>query len=295
MHDAFQKGELLSLSLAKELETAIALAERAGIILLEYFSPQTHVEVEWKGRNNPVTAADRAASRFLVNELHSRFPFDAILSEEEKDDRRRLTSERVWMIDPMDGTKEFIEHRTEFAVMIGLAIEGTARMGVVFQPNSGKMYYAAHESGAYLRQHGVARRLHVSQETELSNSVMAMSRSHLSPAIESLRIKLGIHETVQLGSLGLKVGLLCEALAHVYVQGRGTSLWDTCGPEAILREAGGRMSDKSGAEFRYDIEEVRNLNGVVATNSLLHDSVIAAVSEPDDFGDSSAGSTRRQG
>ena len=293
MHDVLEKGELLSLPLAKELETAIVLAEQAGNILLQYFSPQTHVEVEWKGRNNPVTAADRAASRFLVNELQSRFPHDAILSEEEQDDRKRLTAERVWMVDPMDGTKEFIEHRTEFAVMLGLAIDGRARMGVVFQPNSGKMYFAAPESGAFLRHQGVTRRLHVSRETELSNSVMAMSRSHLSPAVQNLRIKLGIHETVQLGSLGLKVGLVCEGLAHVYVQGRGTSLWDTCGPEAILREAGGRMTNKLGAEFRYDVEDVRNLNGVVATNSLLHDTVIAALSEPDDFGDPSAGSTRQ--
>ncbi len=275
--------------LNRELEAAVTLAERAGNILLEYFSPA--IEVEWKGKNNPVTAADRAASRFLVNELHSCFPEDAILSEEEQDDYSRLNAERVWMIDPMDGTREFVEHRTEFAVMIGLAIEGQARLGVVFQPNSGKMYYAAAGSGAYLRHHGVFGRLQVSEEQDFSQSVMALSRSHLSASVENLRIKLGIQKTIQIGSLGLKVGLLSEGLAHLYVQGKGTCLWDTCGPEAILREAGGRITDKTGTPIRYDVEDVRNLNGVVATNSLLHDRVIAALGAPDDFGDSNAESS----
>jgi len=285
--------KILPSPLNRELEAAVTLGERAGNILMEYFSPK--IEVEWKGKNNPVTAADRAASRFLVNELHSRFPEDAILSEEEQVDRSRLGAARVWMIDPMDGTREFIEHRTEFAVMIGLAIGGQPRLGAVFQPNSGKMYYAAEGTGAYLRHQGLISRLQVSDEQDFSKSVMALSRSHLSAFVENLRMKLGIQQTIQIGSLGLKVGLLSEGLAHVYVQGIGTCLWDTCGPEAILREAGGKITDKNGAALRYDVEDVRNLNGVVATNSLLHDRVIAAVRAPDDFGDSNAGSSRRQG
>jgi len=283
--------KVLPAPLNRELEVAVTLAEQAGNILLKYFSPS--IEVEWKGKNNPVTAADREASRFLVNELHTNFPGDAILSEEEHDDRSRFNAERVWIVDPLDGTKEFIAHRTEFAVMIGLAIEGQARLGVVFQPNSGKLYYAA-GTGAYLRHQGALRQLHVSREQDFSKSVMALSRSHLSPSVEDLRRRLGIQRTIQIGSLGLKVGLVSEGLAHLYVQGRGTCLWDTCGPEAILRDAGGEITDKTGAAIRYDVEDVRNLNGVVATNSLLHDRVIAAVSAPDDFGDSNA-TTSRQG
>jgi 3'(2'), 5'-bisphosphate nucleotidase len=90
---------------------------------------------------------------------------------------------------------------------------------------------------------------------------MAISRSHLSRTTEAIRQELGIEKTTQTGSLGVKVGLICEAQADVYVQGRGTSVWDTCGPEAILREAGGTMTDWLGNPLRYDVAEVRNLNG----------------------------------
>jgi 3'(2'), 5'-bisphosphate nucleotidase len=108
---------------------------------------------------------------------------------------------------------------------------------------------------------------------------MALSRSHLTGTTEAIRVRLGIPQTIRTGSLGIKVGLVCEGRAHVYVQGRGTSLWDTCGPEAILRGAGGKMTDSLGNPIRYDVAEVRNLHGVIATNGVLHDQVLQVVSE----------------
>lgn len=258
-----------------ELETARDLARRAGAILMEHYAMDP--SVQWKGRNDPVTAADLAASRFLVDALHLRFPHDAILSEEEKDDLKRLTNPRVWIIDPMDGTREFISRRGEFAVMIGLALEGEARLGAVYQPTEDKLYSAASGMGSYLECHSVTTRLKVSDTGEFSRATMALSRSHLSQSTEQIRQKLEIAQTIQTGSLGIKVGLICEARADVYVQGRGTSLWDTCGPEAILREAGGRLTDSLGNAFDYTRAEVRNLDGVVATNGLLHDKVVETV------------------
>src|SRR5262245_53570012 len=103
-----------------ELETAKDLARRAGAILMQHYAADP--SIQWKGKNDPVTTADMAASRFLVEEFQKRFPEDAILSEEEKEDLSRLTNPRVWIVDPMDGTREFISRRGEFAVMIGLAI-----------------------------------------------------------------------------------------------------------------------------------------------------------------------------
>jgi 3'(2'), 5'-bisphosphate nucleotidase len=261
--------------LENELEVAKDLAVRAGAILLEHYSEAT--QVEWKGKNDPVTAADRAASRFIVDELRSRFSDDAVLSEEEKDNLARLKNPRLWVIDPMDGTKEFIARRPEFSVMIGLAVEGIARLGVVYQPIDGKLYFGAQGQGAGMTHAGATRVLRVSAENEFSRATMALSRSHLSSQTEAIRRQLGIEQTIQTGSIGLKVGLIAESRADVYVQGRGTSLWDTCGPEAILHEAGGRMTDASGAPLRYDIAEVRNLQGVIATNGVLHDRVIDVV------------------
>ena len=258
-----------------ELKTAQDLALRSGEILLKYYAGEP--SIEWKGKNDPVTAADRAVSRFIVDELHRRFPKDAILSEEEKDDLGRLTNSRVWVIDPMDGTKEFIARRGEFAVMIGLAVNGEATVGVVYQPTTDKLYFASPAEGAHLTDKGTTRRLQVSETSDLSKATMALSRSHLSGTTHTIRKKLGIERTVQTGSLGIKVGLICDRQAEVYVQGRGTSLWDTCGPEAILRAAGGKMTDFLGAPFRYNSGETRNLNGVIATNGVIHDKVVETV------------------
>jgi 3'(2'), 5'-bisphosphate nucleotidase len=255
-----------------ELQSARELALRAGEILLKHYAQEP--TVQWKGQNDPVTIADLEASRFLVGELRKRFPNDAILCEEEQDDFERLGNARVWLVDPMDGTKEFIARRGEFAAMIGLAVDGNALLGVVYQPTERKLYYGDADEGAYLEIGSSVRRLHVSGETALSNATMAMSRSHPSRITEAIRTQLGIQRTIRTGSLGIKVGLLCEGLAHVYVQGRGTSLWDTCGPEAILHAAGGKMTDRLGNPLRYDVSEVRNLAGVIATNGVLHDQVV---------------------
>ena len=115
--------------LKKELETAKELVAKAGNILLEHY--QENPSVSWKGIDAPVTAADRAASELLVRELKRIFPGDGILFEEEQDAPTRLNKSRVWIIDPMDGTREFIDHLGEFAVMIGLAVDGMAGLGVV--------------------------------------------------------------------------------------------------------------------------------------------------------------------
>src|SRR6185369_3466017 len=146
----------------KELETAKALAIRAGAILLEHYE---RPRVSWKGPGNPVTDADCAANSFIVRELRQLFPEDGILSEEEKDDASRLTKSRVWIVDPLDGTAEFIDHRDEFSVMIGLAIDGAACLGVVYQPPLEKLYYAALGAGAFVVDSGATNRLQVSAES----------------------------------------------------------------------------------------------------------------------------------
>jgi 3'(2'), 5'-bisphosphate nucleotidase len=255
-----------------ELQTARDLALRAGAVLLKHYGEKP--AVKWKGHNDPVTAADLAASRLLVEELRTRFPNDAILCEEEPDDLKRLEHSRVWLVDPMDGTKEFIAGRGEFAVMIGLAVDGEARLGVVYQPTADRLYYGTVMEGAYLSNGGLVQPLRVSAEKDFAKATMAMSRSHPSRITEAIRKQLGIERTIQMGSIGIKIGLLCEGQAHVYVQGRGTSLWDTCAPEAILRAAGGSMTDRLGNVLRYDVAEVRNLYGVIATNGVLHEKVV---------------------
>jgi 3'(2'), 5'-bisphosphate nucleotidase len=259
----------------KELEVALNLARDAGRILMEFYAGNT--KVQWKGYDDPVTAADHAANEMLVRELSRHFPNDAVLSEEFPDDPSRLSKDRVWMVDPMDGTKQFIERIGEFAVMIGLAIEGEAKLGVVYHASADKMYYAAPGVGAFVQEKWSTKRLRVAPVSDPSQMIIAVSRSHHSPKVDLVCEKLGVTQRIQHGSVGLKFGLIAEGRAHLYVHTSGrTNQWDTCGPEALLREAGGVITDWNGEPMRYNRPEVRNLHGIVATNGVIHERILEA-------------------
>jgi 3'(2'), 5'-bisphosphate nucleotidase len=254
----------------KELAAAKALALEAGSILMHYY--ERTLTIDWKAPGDPVTAADREASQLIVSNLARDFPNHGILSEEEPDNLERLKESHVWMIDPMDGTREFIEHRDEFAVQIGLVVHGTPVLGVIYQPTAGKLYYGAQGLGAFLEYKQDVTPLHVSTEATASRMTMAVSRSHYSRRIDAIRERLRIKNVIRTGSVGLKVAALCEGRAHLYVHtGSLTHLWDTCGPEAVLREAGGRMTDVSNEPLQYCTRELRNSNGLIASNSVIHD------------------------
>jgi 3'(2'), 5'-bisphosphate nucleotidase len=159
--------------------------------------------------------------------------------------------------------------------MIGLAIEGKPTLGVVYQPTEKKLYYAASGSGAFLEQGQTRLPLRVSPEADPSRIVIAVSRSHDSADAERIRKTLKSEQTIRSGSAGLKAGMICEGKAHLYFHiGPGTNQWDTCAPEAILHEAGGRMTDIFGSPLRYNVAEPRNLRGIIASNAVIHDCVV---------------------
>ncbi len=259
----------------KELEVARRLAREAGAILMEFYRGET--EVQWKGHDDPVTAADRAANAMIVRELQRYFPRDAILSEELPDDLARLTYDRVWMVDPMDGTKQFIERVDEFAVMIGLAVAGEPQVGVVYNPASDRMYYAAPGIGAFVEEKWTTKRMRVSEINDPAKMIAATSRSHHNPATDHIRQQLGITEGIRSGSVGLKLGLIAEGRAHVYINTQPRTMqWDSCGPEAILRAAGGTVTDAHGQPLKFNEPELRNLNGIIATNGVIHEKIVEA-------------------
>ena len=182
-----------------------------------------------------------------------------------------------WIIDPIDGTREFIERRGEFAVMIGLAQEGTPVLGVIYNPATKKLYRAAAGLGAVLEEQGGATPLRVSRESDPQHMTIALSRSHHSPAIDGVCKRLKITKTIQSGSIGLKVGLICEGRSDLYLDMSGrTSQWDTCGPAALLQEAGGRMTDPKGMPLCYNSPDLRHLGGIIASNNTIHDRIVEA-------------------
>ena len=130
--------------------------------------------MRYKSDRSPVTEADRSANQHIVTRVRAMFPDDGVLSEESKDDLVRLEKERVWIIDPLDGTKEFIARNGEFSIMIGLAVRGEAVMGVIMQPETGLLYAGAQGLGAYLEEGGERIPLQVS-ETDRTNQMILVS------------------------------------------------------------------------------------------------------------------------
>jgi 3'(2'), 5'-bisphosphate nucleotidase len=266
--------------LERELDTAIALARKAGERILQHYAAGfvTEQKIGADNFSEPVTIADREASRIIVDGLIEAFPADAILSEEEKDDLKlRLSKRRVWIIDPIDGTAGFVKHDGDFCVQIGLAEEGTATLGVVYLPAYDLMVYAVKGGGSYQVTTGSQpKRMETSCCREFQDMVLAVSRNHLSPRMNRIIEHFGFSRIVRRGSVGLKVGLIVDQTCDLYVHpSPRTKLWDTCAPQIILEEAGGRFTDLFGLPLRYDTADLQNHNGIVATSGEVHADVIA--------------------
>jgi 3'(2'), 5'-bisphosphate nucleotidase len=264
----------------RELRVALELAREAGAAILEVY--EGPLEIEQKtgaGDREPVTKADRIANEIIVQRLSREFPEDGILAEESVDTERRLGKSRVWMVDPLDGTTGFIEGNGDFAVQIGLAEAGECVLGVVYQPLTGVLYRAVRGGGAWVeRPEMEAERARVSGHVDLTTMRLAASRSHRSPRMDRVVQKFGVKQEVRRGSVGIKVGLIVEQQCDLYVHlSPRTKQWDTCAPEIILQEAGGRLTDLFGNPLRYNSPEVQNRNGIVASNGVAHQEIISAL------------------
>ncbi|HEY0348573.1 MAG TPA: 3'(2'),5'-bisphosphate nucleotidase CysQ, partial [Pyrinomonadaceae bacterium] len=254
----------------REIEVATELARTAGAVLLRHYNSPFLVEqkVNALQETEEVTAADREANELIVDRLRNEFPADGILAEESTDTEHRLEKNRVWLIDPMDGTKNFIRRDGDFAVQIGLAVNGESVLGTVYQPVREVLYRAVRGGGSWIEEKTEpARRMTVSSRTNPNEMVLASSRSHRSQRMERVVSTFQFKDEVRRGSVGVKIGLITEQQADLYLHlSPSTKQWDTCGPEIILQEAGGRLTDLFGQPLRYNGVRIDNRNGIVATN-----------------------------
>jgi 3'(2'), 5'-bisphosphate nucleotidase len=264
----------------REMSVALELAREAGAAILDVYDGPFEIEQkDGADDREPVTQADRIANEIIVQRLSREFPEDGILAEESVDTERRLGKSRVWMIDPLDGTTGFIKGDGDFAVQIGLAENGDCVLGVVYQPLPGVLYHAVRGNGAWVeRPEAEPEQARVSDHTDLSTMRLAASRSHRSPRMDRVVQQFGVKQEVRRGSVGIKVGLIVEQQCDLYVHlSPRTKQWDTCAPEIILQEAGGRLTDLFGQPLRYNSREVQNRNGIVASNSVAHQEIIEAL------------------
>ncbi|MEZ4286601.1 MAG: 3'(2'),5'-bisphosphate nucleotidase CysQ [Polyangiales bacterium] len=259
--------------LEKELAVASELALEAGKILMQIYN--TDYDVAYKSKSDPVTEADTRSNAYLVAALSQHFPNDGIVAEENVNHGDALQKSRCWYVDPVDGTKEFIAKNGEFAVMLGLAIDGVSQLGVVYQPEHDRLYRGVVNSGASLIHRGVEASLRVSDVSDPAKLRLVVSRSHRDEATDRFVRQLGITDEIKSGSVGLKVGLIAEQRADVYVHiSDKSSAWDACGPEAILKAAGGRFTKLSGEPYRYGSEDMQNRGGIFACNAAAYDRVL---------------------
>ena len=247
--------------MSPELKHIEALARLGGNAAMLHYGSAT---AEYKAANAPVTAADHEANERIVAGLSSAFPGEPILSEESADGKKRLTARRVWIVDPLDGTKEFLAQNGEFSVMIGLVENGRPVLGVVYLPALNVMYSAELGAGATVERMGVRSRLECTYVNDGPLRMVA-SRSHADPVLEEIQQMLHIYDVRASGSVGIKCALIAENDRDVYVHpGAYLKEWDTCAPEIILREAGGEIVDCTGELLTYNKPVPVQPHGIVA-------------------------------
>ncbi len=258
-------------SFSKELETAVDLAHEAGMVILKHYGAKFSVDYKDSAKSDPVTQADKDANDLIVAGLQKVFPDDGILAEESTDDLSRQQKSRLWCVDPLDGTKEFVDKNGQFVVMIGLAIDGKATLGVVYQPTQNLLWWGADGQAFQVSAGEHIEELNVSQQADPAEASMVVSRSHRSPIVTGVAERLGIKKEIPLGSVGLKISRIIRGQADCYVSVTDrTREWDACAPEAILRAAGGEMTDIAGRQLQYNKDETNTTYGMLATNGALH-------------------------
>ncbi|HET7506054.1 MAG TPA: 3'(2'),5'-bisphosphate nucleotidase CysQ, partial [Kofleriaceae bacterium] len=256
------------MSFDRELARAIELARLAGAEVMRM--QRGELEVEMKPGDEPVTVADRRASELIVAGLAESFPDDPIISEELTPEPGALGAPRYWLVDPIDGTKEFIRGEDGYSVMIGLVRDGRPTVGVVYQPVIDRLFWGTPD-GSHMTHEGQTTRLAVSTITSAAEVRLVASKSQRSPVLDRVKEQLGIANELNLGSVGVKLCVIATGVRDLYVNPAAkTKAWDTCAPEAILVPAGGRLSDLLGNPIDYTTE-LAHRRGLVASNGWVHD------------------------
>lgn len=247
----------------RQLEVAIEAALVAGeAIMKEYQRPH---EIDYKEDASPVTQADRIANALIVQRLEQAYPDYGILAEESRDDLSRLQKEWCWIVDPIDGTREYIKRNGEFTVNIALAFRHEIQLGVIYVPVSGELYYAVRGGGAFCRGDGKERRIRVSERTE--GLVMLIGRTSQPEASKRLieQNKDRISSVISTGS-SLKGCLIARGDADVYYRFGPTMEWDLAAMDIIVQEAGGIIAEFDHMPFRYNRADPLNRDGFYVVN-----------------------------
>lgn len=263
-----------------DLAVAAGATLAGGLAAMELYGGDDLAIEDPTGRG-PVTAADRASQAAILGVLARWCPGQRVLSEEAPAPDASAGG-RLWVVDPLDGTREFIDRIGEFSVMVGLAMDGEAVLGAVYQPALDRLFAGDVRSGAWLVEHAGDRPGPVPLEVgELGEPLrFVRSRSHPDERIRRLEAALGEVDVILSGSAGSKCALVASGAADLYVHPVPyLKEWDTCAPEAMLRAAGGRVTDCGGVPLRYGKADPAQPGGIFAAHPAAWEAVLPIVRE----------------
>lgn len=239
------------------LDAVIAIARKAGDVIMEYY--EGRIEVDEKSDGSPVTAADRAADAVIFPALRKLTPEIPVVSEESVDagDIPDVSGGTFWLVDPLDGTKEYISRNGDFTVNIGLIVDNRPTLGVLMTPVNGLVWAGIVGEGAFEESSDGRRRPISVRTADPEALVVVASRSHRSPELEDYIAARPVKESISRGS-ALKFCLVARGEADLYPRTGPTMEWDTAAGHGVLLAAGGSMEMFEGGEFRYGKPDFRN-------------------------------------
>jgi|TARA_B100000315_G_scaffold188911_1_gene178696 myo-inositol-1(or 4)-monophosphatase len=246
-----------------ELSIAKNAAVAAGEIILKYY--KSDYEVRDKGQtkfytsHNPVTTADNAANDYLKEIINCEFPDDGWFSEETVDSPERLDKDRVWIVDPLDGTKEFIEGVPNFVVSIAMVIDQRPHIGILYNPVTKELFSSIRRMGSWLNDEPIeCTSLDGPKSMVILNSRSETKKGLWSPYSDKFK------ELRAIGSVAYKLGLISAGKADIFVSLRPKNEWDICAGHCIIEGAGGVLLNIKGETIKYNKKDTLILPGIIA-------------------------------
>ena len=259
----------MSSTYAHELEVAKAAALRAGQAILDVWS-RDFKTVEKDGGKGPLTEADLAANEILIQAITAAFPGDAILSEETVDTPERLDNRRCWIIDPLDGTREFTLKIPEFCVSVGFVVDGEAVVGVLYNPATKELIAGEVGVGTTINDTSAA----VTTHAEVQGGRFLVSRSeHKKGWFDHWEEEADL---IPMGSVAWKFGLVSVGRAEASFTPKPRNEWDLCGGVACILAAGGQATDGKGIPYRFNRPDPLHI-GVCGTNGVIHEAILKLI------------------
>lgn len=238
----------MSATLSTRLQQLVRIAQAAGVVVMRHYEDGATARI--KADRSPVTDADEEAEKLILAELAAAFPGVPVVAEEEAAAGRVVDAcSHFFLVDPVDGTKEFIRRSGEFTVNIGEVVDGVPVAGVVFAPAIGRLFVGAAGEGAF-ELSGGALRMIAARQPEPDGLIAVSSKSHPDAQTDALLKTLTIKGQVNAGS-SLKFCLVAAGEADIYPRAGKTMEWDTAAGHAVLAAAGGDVTDWDGKPFRY--------------------------------------------